>query len=40
MSAMPPKGLSILGEIEDEGDKRDDEDLFVEKFNVLPLTAD
>ena len=39
-SAMPPKGLSNDGGSEDEDDKQEDEDLLVEKFNVLALTVD
>ena len=40
MSAIHPEGPSILGGIKDERDKQGDEDLFVEKFNVLALTVD
>ena len=36
-SAMPPDGPSIDGESEDE---QEDEELLVEKFNVLALTVD
>ena len=44
MSAIPPEGPSILGGVEDEEveqeDEQHDEDLLVEKFNVLALTVD
>ena len=44
MSAMPPEGPSILGGVEDEEVEQEveqhDEDLLVEKFNVLALTVD
>ena len=39
-STMLPEGLSNDGGSEDEEDEQEDEDLLVEKFNVLALTID